>query len=234
MSAARETGTTNMLHPALTAPAPTNPARRWIDVLAWLPLALLLAALMLHLTGASLVGTAHAVNPDTVDVSGIVDKDVQFDASGCLAGSLSLGTLVPDDPWVTTPSDCVFSFGTNNSSAGADLVVQEDPIAGAGNAMKCVAGCGSDSIADLPGGVAAPPTAPSSAFGMRLMSASGAATSVWNANPWAYPVSAASTACHTASAATGTCSFRWGAMAGSGSDQPGTYQAQIQVTVLAR
>jgi len=223
-----------MTNLTLTRQAPPEPAHRWIDVAAWLPLVLLAAVLALHLAGAPLIGTAQAVNTQLITVTGVVDKDVQFDPSGCAAGSLSLGTLVPDDPWVNTPSDCVFVFGTNNSSAGADLVVQEDPLAGAGPAMKCVAGCGADSIADLPGGVAASPGAPSSAFGMRLMSVGGAATNVWNLAPWVYPVSGAATACQTSSAASGTCSFRWGAMSSSGSDQPGSYQAQTQVTVLAR
>ncbi|MBC7644074.1 MAG: hypothetical protein H7123_03030 [Thermoleophilia bacterium] len=218
----------------LTRPSLSRPAHRWKDVAAWLPLAMLAAVIALHLAGVSFVRTAQALNSAQVIVTGVVDKDVQFDASACLPGSLAIGTLVPDDPWVDTTSNCMFSFGTNNSSAGADLVVQEDPLAGGGNAMKCVAGCGADSLSDLAGGVAASPGAPNSAFGMRLMSVGGAATNVWNVTPWVYPLSAAATACQTSSAASGTCSFRWGAMSSSGSDQPGSYQAQVQVTVLAR
>jgi hypothetical protein len=203
--------------------------------LSWLPLVALLALLVVSaLSGyGGVARDAHASN--TITVTGLVNKLVYLDASGCAASSaLDLGDLVPDDPWKRTTSDCSILFGSSNSGAGADLTVLEDPGAPASpaDAMKCtVASCGASALDDVAAN-SAPPASSASAFGAQLESASGLATAGWTVSK-ANPIAAASTACSTAAIGDGTCSFRFGASANSG-DGPGVYQAQVQFLVLAR
>lgn len=211
---------------------PTIDARA-ARALTWAPLMLLAALLSWHLAGAQLVPTSSAAS-QTVIIDGAVDKDVQLDVSGCAAGTdLAFGSFPSNSAWKATTTPCTVVFGSNNSSAGADLQVREDPIAGAGAAFKCVGGgCGADTIADTP--VATRPAAPASAFGLTLEAVSGSAVNVWSmAGSAAYPAAdIATTACQTASAAAGTCDFKFGVMASG--DLPGTYQGQVQYIVLAR
>lgn len=206
---------------------------------AWLPLLALVVLLMASaLTGRGGVASdAHAAN--TVTVTGLVNKLVYLDATGCSGpAALDIGDLVPDDPWKRTAADCSILFGTSNSPLGADLSVLEDPAAPAApaDAMKCsVASCTGGSFDGAINDVAANSTAPStsaSAFGAQLESATGLATAGWTAGK-ANPVAAASTACSTTNVGDGTCAFRFGASANT-TDGPGSYQAQVQFLVLAR
>jgi hypothetical protein len=201
----------------------------------YLPLAIVAAILCATLLGFEFVGSSRADTTGSVQVTGNVDKDVQIDSSGCVGAALSLGTLVPGDPLVTTaPNDCVIDISSNNSALGADLSIQESPVT-ANPAMQCTGGtCGADAIADA--NVAGEPSAgvPSSTFGALMMSIGGAAIADWALSPQIYGVNAANTACHTASINVGTCTFRFGARASATTDFPGGYQALVDFVVSAR
>lgn len=213
--------------------------------LAWLPLALVCTLVVASALGLRIVPGAGAVTGSTtVTITGSVDREVHMSGAGCNAATdLDIGTLTPGDPAVETSGSCDITFGTNNSGAGADLNVSEDPGAPASptDAMKCVtAACGfPGSPSSLPDYQGNGIPAGSSAFGMRLASAS-SATAVWTVNAssapsgWFYDVQdAADTACQTSSMSDGTCSFRFAAGA-SGTQLPGSYQALVLIEATAR
>lgn len=208
-------------------------------VVSWLPLAALVALLL----GSALSGHAgiavRAGAASTVDVTGLVDELVYIDASGCAnPAALSIGDLVPNDPWKATTRDCAITFGTSNSSLGADLNVLEDPAAvgAAGDAMRCVeASCNTSSYDGAIDDVAAnsaKPAGATSAFGAELRSVAGLAVPSWSTNR-VNPVAAASPACRTGDIGDGTCTFGFGASSAA-DDGPGSYRAQVQFLVLAR
>lgn len=216
-------------------PRPVHPARlpNACHTLAWLPLAILMAAL-LHgaITGHGLLPRAQA---STVMVTGEVAPEVHLDATGCAATSdLDIGNLIPGDPFATTSTDCVITFGIDNSTDGASLTVQEDPAAPAvpGDAMKCVdATCSGDALDDYDAGAA--PAAGTSAFGMQLRSASAPAVPIWAGGAAVHEVAAADIACTTPSTADGSCAFGFGASADATSDADGTYEANVRFVALA-
>lgn len=206
-------------------------------ILPWLPLALLLFVVLAGALGIRLTPISFGANPEQVIVTGSVDKEIHLVPTCAGAAALNLGSVVPDDPAVQTAANCSMTFGTDNSAAGADLVINEDPASPAGNAMKCVATCGADTIADYEG--VGMPAAPASAFSIRLDSIGGAAAAIWTINGdltgQMYDVQdAADLACQTSSLVDGTCSFRFAAQVASVSDAPGSYQALVQATALAR
>lgn len=218
------------------------PARSWFEHLAWLPLVALAITLIIQLLGLHPIGNALAASgTGTIDISGSMAKVVEL-APTCPGASVTIPNLTPGDPGRETPSPgCVMTFGSNNSTAGADLVVSD--AGGAGPAMKCVTSstCGSTTLADYEdtSGSATFPTG--SNFGMRLESRSGVASSGWTVNgssiaspgAWYDAQDAPDTACSTAAIGDGICSFRFGASA-SGSTPPGTYEANLLFEVYAR
>lgn len=201
------------------------------ESLRWLPLAalsLLLAASMLAGRGSFALDAGATAVP----VSGSVSSTVFVDASACLPAAVAIGDLLPSDPWKTAQDNggqtCNLSFGSPSHAPGTTLTILEDPAAASSPAaaMKCVSGgCTGHALADY-SNASGEPTVGTSAFGMQLLGASGAASGLWNAAPAVYPVAnGASSACATASTSTGACSFTFGAAANAG-DPPGSYQAQ--------
>jgi hypothetical protein len=224
----------------LSRAARPAPRLTWRRVLPWLPLALILFALLVTALRVPIVPSSEGATTDsgTVTINGFVDKDVQIDGSACVGGALNLGLLTPGDPMVSTASDCTITFSSSNSPAGADLVIQESPVT-ANNAMQCAGGtCAADTVApndglnDFSGATYVGQTG--SNFGMRLMSSANAASAVWAVNPQTYAVDAASTACQTASQSAGDCAFRFAASASATTDLPGTYQANVDFVAQAR
>jgi hypothetical protein len=205
--------------------------------LAWLPLVAILAVCAISLaTGRGPTPGASAAA--VVGVQGAVPADIYLDATNCTAGSLSIGDILPGDPWKTAQDEggqlCAIDFGTTNNLPGTSLTMLEDPAAPpAGDAMKCAsASCGAGAIDDFEN-TAAEPAANSEAFGAQVVTTAGLANPVWNVSPAVYDVQdAASTACDTTAVGTGTCGFTWGATA-TGATAPGTYQAQARLVVLA-
>lgn len=214
------------------SPEPRSRVPAW---LAWLPL-VVVGLLLAHSAITATTGMpSAAAAASTIDVTGLVDKYVYLDATGCSTpASLDLGDVVPDDPWKRAGSDCSILFGSSNSALGADLTMLEDPAAPASppGAMKCVVASCSGSELDDVAPASTPPTGNTSAFGIQLESATGTATSGWTIGA-AYPVAATQTPCSTAAIGDGTCAFRFGASADI-NDGPGAYQAQVQFLVLAR
>jgi hypothetical protein len=203
--------------------------------LAWLPLVAILAVCAVSLvTGRGPVPPADGAS--FVGVQADVPADIYIDTTNCTAASVAIGDLLPGDPWKTAQDEggqtCGIDFGTTNNLTGTTLSMLEDPLAGAGDAMKCVsANCAGGAVNDYDN--AAEPTAGVEAFGSQLLSSGGIATSVWSAAPAVNDVQdAASPACTTAAVGTGTCTFTWGATAATGTT-PGTYQAQAELVVLA-
>ncbi len=205
--------------------------------LAWLPLAAIIAVLVVSLVSGR--GPVPSSEAATIGVSASAPADIFLDATNCTSGALAIGDLVPGtDPWKTAQDAgsqvCAIDFGTTNNVDGTTLAMLEDPAAPASptDAMKCVGGtCGTDSLADYEGG--AEPAPGTSAFGTQLLSTGGIAAAVWPLEPAVQDVQdSASTACTTPTTGTGTCSFTWGATAAT-TDLPGAYQAQAQLVVLA-
>lgn len=211
--------------------------------MSWVPLALLVGVLLLAAIGRPVVPpSSAAVKSSTITVTGSVRAEVHLDATGCTSvAALDLDQIVPDDPARETAANCNVTFGSTNNLAGTDLTVQEDPAAPAtpAEALKCIAAsCTGDSVADYSG--AGMPTAPASAFAMRL-DASGPGTTPgpgWSTSTDVsgdmHAVAAPSTACRTSAIGDGSCGFRFAAMATSASDQPGDYQALARFVVLPR
>ena len=213
---------------ALTA---IRPAR----TLAWLPLvAILVVCAVSLLTGRAPVSSADGAS--YVGVQATVPADLYLDATNCVPAAVAIGDLLPGDPWKTAQDEggqaCAIDFGTTNNLTGTTLSMLEDPVAPAGDAMKCVsANCAGGAVNDYDN--AAEPTAGTEAFGAQLLSSGGIASTVWTAAPAVNDVQdTASPACTTAAVGTGTCTFTWGANAATGTT-PGTYQAQAQLVVLA-
>lgn len=226
-------------------PAPTDIVRRFttIRALSCVPLAMMLAVLLMAAAGAPLVGqSSAAVTGSTITVTGSVDAEIHLDASGCTSvAALDLDQIVPDDPARETASNCDVSFGTTNHLPGTDLTVQEDPAAPATptDALKCIAAsCTGDSVADYSG--TGMPAAPASAFAMRLHTTAAGTTPGpgWSRSADVtgdmHALAGPSTPCRTSAIGDGSCGFRFAAMATSANDQPGDYQALAQFVVLPR
>ncbi len=208
-----------------------------IRALPWLPAVLLTCIIVLHLAGVRMVSPAIGATSDTVEITGMVDKDVQMDMTGCSnIDALGFGVFSPDTE-TSTPADCEVMYGSNNSPAGASLLVDESPAAGAGATFKCIGGlCGTQKILDVPPGTTNAASL-ASAFGLTLRSTTGAATPVWTsgANPPWYPAAdTPDTACVTDSELPGSCMFRFQVYASSTSINPGTFEGKIRFTVLPR
>lgn len=207
--------------------------------LTWLPLLAVLALLVASVATGRGPGVDSAVAASTINVDGEITTDIFVDATGCGATAVAIGQLVVADPWKTAQDEgsatCSIDFGTTNHAAGTSLTMLEDPAAPATptDAMKCTSGdCTGSAMDDYEG--SSEPTPGTSAFGVQLLAAGGAASSVWSTAPAVYDVQdTGDAACQTSGVGTGSCDFTFGATAGS-SDQVGTYQAEAQLLVLAR
>lgn len=210
---------------------------RLSHILIWLPLAAIVAAIVL--SAASGRGLVQESAGSVITVTGNVDSEIFLDAAGCTAGSVNIGELIPADPWKTAQDNggpaCAIGFGTTNHPTGTTLSMLEDPSATAtpADAMKCLSGtCAGNALPDFEN-VAAEPAAGTPAFGAQLLSATGVASALWNVAPAVYDVQdAAASACTTGVVGTGTCAFTWGATA-SAASVVGSYQAQARMVVLA-
>ena len=199
-------------------------------LVASIPLLVVVAIVIASVLGYRMTSVADAASSaEPINLGATVGKIVTLDTSGCSGAALAIGDITPDiDPMKFTTVDCTVSFASNNSALGAQLTVAENPAAlPAGHAMKCQAvSCAGSFLDDYSAAGAAP--AGTSAFGVRLDSATGAASNVWPVAPAIRPAAdAATVACQTASAANGTCAFRFGATAKSSEDGTGAYSASV-------
>ena len=98
--------------------------------IAWLPALLLIAAGLLAATGVRIAGDSHAAT-STVTIGATVSKEVHVNLN--TGGSCGTGTAAATNITGTTlaPTDgdvslatCRLTFGSNNSAAGAQLLVE--------------------------------------------------------------------------------------------------------------